>query len=300
MDEKVTIVGAGPAGMAAAIYLQRAGLAPVILERGAPGGLLRSAGLVENYPGFPDGIRGVELVEKIKRQLRKVGARITKANVVRVAPSAKGFAIQTDKRKFTTQAVLIATGTSPKGIHLQGPASVLRKKVFNEIIEIPGRVYGKKILIIGGGDAAFDYALNLEGQGANVTIITRSAPHCLRLLQERVKVRQIKMITGARPGFLKGSPKGLILQSRMGGQQIETAGDLILLACGRTPNLDILSPDLRRRLASRTDVPRTGVQGLYLVGDVARGNHRQTGIAVGDGIRAAMLAQDYLGRRPTR
>lgn len=295
MDEEVTIVGAGPAGMAAAIYLQRAGFAPAVLERGEPGGLLRSAALVENYPGFPDGIKGVELVARFKRQLERVGARITKANVTRVTTSAKGFAVQTDKRKFTTRAALIATGTSPNEIDLQGSASVLRKNVFNEITEIPGRVRGKKILIIGGGDAAFDYALNLEGQGAEVTIITRSEPHCLGLLQDRVKARQITVITRARPGHLKESPKGIILRSRISGRQIETAGNLILLACGRRPNLDILSSDLQRRLGSRTDVPRTSVRGLYLVGDVARGNHRQTGIAVGDGIHAAMLAQDYLG-----
>lgn len=299
MDQRVTVVGAGPAGMAAAIYLQRAGLSPLVLEGKEPGGLLRGANLVENYPGFPDGIRGMELVEKFKSQLKRVGATITKANVIRVASYARAFVIKTDKDELTTLAALIATGTRPKEVELQGSARLLGKRVFYDITEIPRRVHGKSILIVGGGDAAFDYALNLENQGGKVTIVARSEPHCLPLLRDRAKSRGIEVITGARPEGVKTGPNGLILRSRSGGKEIETMTDLILLACGRTPNLGILSPGLQGRLQLGRRLPETNIPGLYLAGDVARGNHRQTGIAVGDGIRAAMLAQDYLERRLT-
>jgi len=299
VDEKVIIIGAGPAGMAAAIYLQRAGLSPLVLECGKPGGLLRSANLVENYPGFPEGIRGTDLIAKFESHLKRVGARITKAKVIRVAAKPQGFSVKTDKGWFTTSCALVATGTRPKKVELQGSAHLLGRRIFNEITEIRGSVRGKKIVIIGGGDAAFDYALNLDRKGGRVIVVARSEPRCLPLLRDRARSHGIKVMKGVSLKGVKKDAKRLILRIGLRGKDTEIAPDLILMACGRTPNLEILAPDLQRKLDSRGGLPETNIPGLYLAGDVARGEQRQTGIAVGDGICAAMLIHAYLDRRVT-
>ncbi|MGQ9586972.1 MAG: NAD(P)/FAD-dependent oxidoreductase [Thermoplasmata archaeon] len=297
MDEAVSaaIIGAGPGGIAAAIYLQRAGVAPLLIERGEPGGLLRSANLVENYPGFPGGVRGVELAERFVDQLRSSGVRVTRANVELVSAVRDGFRVKTDMGDFSCRTVIIATGTRPKEIGLRGCGRLNGKKVFYDIAEIPPELRkDKSIIVVGGGDAAFDYALNLRGKGNRVTVISRSEPHCLPLLRSRAKSSGIDVVTGCVPELVQEKPKGVLLRCRSENGRADFRGDLVLSACGRVPDLSILSPALRRQTRTGKGIPETRAPGMYIVGDAARGRHRQTGIAVGDGIRAAMLVDEFL------
>jgi len=289
------IIGAGPAGIAAAIYLQRAGVAPLLLERGEPGGLLRGANLVENYPGFPKGVSGVELVERFVNQLRALDVKVTRANVRRVKAVRNGFQIKTDVGDFFCRSVIVATGTRPKKIDLRGSGRLNGKKIFHDITEIPPELSShKKVMIVGGGDAAFDYALNLRNRGNSVTVISRSEPHCLPLLRARAESSGVNVITGCVPELVQEKSYGVLLRCRSGDSRTGLSGDLILSACGRVPDLRILSTALRRRIHLGKGIPETDVPGMYVVGDAARGRHRQTGIAVGDGIRAAMLADEFL------
>lgn len=295
MAERVTIVGAGPSGLAAAIYLHRAGMSPLLLERGTPGGLVRSANLVENYPGFPGGVTGVDLAARFERHLTEVGCPLKKADARHVSVQLDGFKTKTDVGDFNSHCVIIATGTRPKRANLPGGANLVGVKIFDEITDVPqapGRT--RQTLILGGGDAAFDYALNLEARGNEVVIVSRSAPRCLPLLRERAERKGVEVHTGAKSISVIEQKDGLLLSCISGGRRIELRGDWMLRALGRIPNIEVLEPGLRRRIGALSGIPETAVPGLYLAGDVARASHRQTGIAVGDGIQAAMLAKEYL------
>jgi thioredoxin reductase (NADPH) len=296
VEDEVTIIGAGPAGMSAAIYLQRAGLSPVLLERGEPGGLLRSANWVENYPGFPDGIPGRDLAARFKDQLRVVGATITGTEVRSVKRAREGFRIKSGLGDRISRAVIVATGTRPAKVAIKGATELAGKRVFSELHELPSSLSGKRLIIVGGGDAAFDYALGLRERGAQILVVSRSEPCCLSLLRERTEALGIEVVIGASPRAVRRAKDGLVLTCDAGASEIELAGNMLLMACGRIPNIEVLSPSLRRGIsASRKERPETPVRGLYLAGDVVRDKQRQTGIAVGDGIRAAMLAEEYLG-----
>jgi len=297
-EDEVTIIGAGPAGMAAAIFLQRAGFSPRLLERSGMGGLLRSANWVENYPGFPDGIAGGDLASLFEIQLRRIGPKVMLDEVRSVKRARGGFQIRSETGRRVSRVVILATGTRPSENSLKGAEALQGKLVFGELHELPSSLKGKRVVIIGGGDAAFDYALGLKDRGANIVIISRSEPCCLELLRERTEAVGIEVVIGATPKAVHRAGKGLILECDAGASEVEVAGDVLLMACGRVPNIDVLSPELRRGIAAgKNGLPETRVEGLYLAGDVVRERQRQTGIAVGDGIRAAMLVQEYLRGR---
>ena len=280
------------------MYLHRAGLAPLVLERGEPGGLLRNANLVENYPGFVGGIRGLELVERFSKQLDMLGIRVTRADVEMVSRSHGTFLIESDARELSARSVIAATGTRPKRVRLRGSKELLGSKVFNELVDMPlAHIAGKRTVVIGGGDATFDYSLNLAGRGCDVTIISRSEPKCLSLLRARAEAAGVDLVVGAAPEIVRDKIPGALLQCRIGKGRVEYAADYILMACGREPNIEVLSPGLRKMVKNAPRIPETNVPGLFLAGDVVRGTHRQTAIAVGDGVCAAMLVEEYLRKR---
>ena len=292
---EVAVIGAGPAGISAAIFLKRAGAATILFEKHEVGGLLRNANLVENYPGFPNGIGGRELAVLFARQLKEHAVAVRKAEVSAVGASRSGFRIETGSGDLIARAVIVCTGTRPKDIGLKGSCDLIGKRIFYEIVDLPP--LGKKharVLIIGGGDAAFDYSIDLSGRGHNVTIIPRSESTCLALLRERAKESGVDFLECSAPLRVRETDGGLSLTVKGKGRQRELATDYILIACGREPELSVLDDDLKRRIGGLKDPPRTRVPGLFVGGDAVRGIHRQTGIAVGDGVLAAMLAMEFL------
>ena len=296
MDEvrQAIIVGAGPAGLAAAIYLQRAGLSPLLLEMGEPGGLLREANLVENYPGFPGGIKGTNIAALMVKQARDVGVTIAKERAEKVILRKGEFVIKTDGKERISRTLILATGTRPRTIRLNGQPALIGKKVFYEINSIPRKgLRDSLILVVGGGDAAFDYGLNLRGKGCKVAILTRSPPRCLPLLQARAEQAGIEVRVGFVPRSVSERKGRVVLGCSHGTKLAELVGDYVLIACGREPNLELLRDSDLEVSISKDGPPMTEVPGLYLVGDAVRESHRQTGIAVGDGILAAMLAENY-------
>jgi thioredoxin reductase (NADPH) len=304
MDQRkeVAILGAGPAGIAAAIYLKRAGVHPVLLESHKPGGLLRHAHLVENYPGFPGGIPGIKLVELFVEQLHNVGLSTTKSTVNLVNHKNDSFFIETDVGRFVSSAIIVATGTHPRKVGMKGSLSIEGTRLFYDPSSIPQKEHkGKKrILVIGGGDIAFDYTLTLLHWGHEVTIISRSEPTCLSLLRDRVLKNGATLFTKCIPEEIRRYRKGLLLCCRQNDQAKELPGDFILIACGRDPNTAFLTPMLKKYLNSTSEIPQTSLPGLYFAGDVVRGTYRQTGIAVGDGIHAAMMVEQYFKDRTVR
>ena len=268
------------------------------MERGERGGLLRNANLVENYPGFVGGIGGLELVERFSKQLDMLDIRVTKADVETVNRSHGAFRIESDAGEFSARSLIAATGTRPQKVRLRGSRELLRSKVFNELVDMPlAHIASKRAVVIGGGDAAFDYSLNLAGRGCDVTIISRSEPKCLSLLRARAEASGVDLVVGAVPVVVKNKIPGALLQCRIGKSRVEYVADYILMACGREPNIEVLSPELRKMVKNAPGIPETNVPGLFLAGDVVRGAHRQTAIAVGDGVQAAMLVDEYLRKR---
>jgi thioredoxin reductase len=281
----VVIIGAGPAGIATAIQLKRHGIEPVILERGEIGGLLKNANLVENYPGFPNGISGPGLIELFERQLARAGVTISCEVVLELGHTGEVFSVKTNRRELSSSTVVIASGTKPTGTPDVRIARGIDGRVLHEVHPIRG-VRNKKVAIIGAGDAAFDYALGLSKENEVVILNRRAEEKCIPLLKERcLKAEAISYQTNLRVREVTGDGRGLVLTclNGEGEKESQILADYVVIAAGREPCLDFLGAKLKRSLA---DLRERGK--LYLVGDVKNEMYRQTAICVGDGVKAAM------------
>lgn len=281
----ILIIGAGPSGIAAGIQLKRYGLEPLLLERHSIGGLLKNANLVENYPGFPGGISGPALVELFERQFFDLSIQINYEEVTKLdIKEGYLFLVETSKNVYYSRSVVVASGTQPRRFRDFEIPEVLNDYIFYEVSPLLD-VSGKEVAIIGAGDAAFDYALNLSRRN-RITILNRSQDwKCLPLLWERAKVEpQIEYRENITIANIKPHPvSGMLLNCTTPDGPITFQADFLIGALGRDPELDFLSDQV---LELPTDLEEQGL--LYFIGDVKNGLYRQTSISVGDGVRAAM------------
>jgi thioredoxin reductase len=288
--EDVIIIGAGPAGLAAAIQLKRYGIQALLLERGEVGGLLHNANLVENYPGFPRGISGARLVKLFARQASNVGVVVTHAEVTSIIYDQGAFQVETLQGSYLSRLAVIATGTKPLRIADLFIPEELQGRVFHEVHELVN-IEGKSVAIIGGGDAAFDYALNL-GKKNQVTILNRGEkPKCLPLLRERA--RMVDSIAYHDHTFVQKITKdlhpGMLVDCQTQAGELQFHADYLIIAIGREANMDCLSDQFRLQTSM---LEKQGL--LYIIGDVRNGIFRQASIAVGEGVLTAMKVYRYL------
>ena len=282
--EEVIIIGAGPAGLATAIQLTRYGVHPILFERAQAGGLLRNANLVENYPGFPVGISGLDLVNLFMQQAQNLSIDVTYEEVIELSYDQGLFQVKTEQNDYASRLVVIATGTKPLRFTGFVIPEDLTDRIFYEVYDLL-QTESKHIVIVGSGDAAFDYAMNLSRKN-RITILNRGEqPKCLPLLWERAK--KIPAITYRNNTevyqLTKGSKVRMMLGCRTPAGGIQYHADYLVGAIGREARLDCLSKTIRQHTRS---LEEQGV--LYMIGDVKNGIYRQTSIAVGEGVMTAM------------
>lgn len=284
VDKFVIIIGAGPAGLSAAIQLKRYGIETVVLEKGPPGGLLRNAHLVENYPGFPGGIKGTVLVRRMLNQAKMIGVEIVPGEVMRLDYAKPVFVVETRNSHITAQIVVVATGTKPRTLNGLDIQTKALPRIYYEVHPLR-RVRGKTIAIIGSGDAAFDYGLSLATEN-RVIILNRSTKlKCLKLLWQRASLNShINYYPNTEIRTIYSTPDEQVLIKSEGpdGERIFQI-DFVIVAIGRDPGLDFVSD----RLWNTRDILEKEGR-LYFIGDVKNSIYRQTSIAVGDGVFAAM------------
>lgn len=272
------VVGAGPAGIAAAVLLKRAGLRIVLFERGEIGGLLRSAHRVEHYLGFPRGVSGRALVARLRQHIAALRIPVIREEVRAIRKRSAIFTVRTDRGAYRSLAIVIATGTAPRRAGLPGEDALRGRRIFYEIADLH-RLRGKKaIVIIGGGDAAFDQALQLANRGHAPLIVMRGRATCLPLLKKRALERRVPFFERCPPTCIRHS--GNRVDVLCGNKRFET--DYILVAVGRKPTYP-------RIMAKK-------MKGLFRAGDVRNARLRQVHIAAGDGQRAAMRIMQFLLR----
>ena len=291
---EVAIIGAGPAGLAAAIQLARSGLDTIVIARDEPGGLLLNAFKVENYPGFPKGISGRKLAKKMIKQAARLNVPFVKDSI-RVASYSNGHFSLSGTSTYRCNNLIVATGTRPK---LLNPELIFGNVALIYEVKDIQTISGKRVAVIGAGDAAFDYALNLAHKNSVTIINRRDKPKCLPLLWERTRVfSDIRIIASTKIKQIQCvSQESELIRVHCEGSDgaLDLEFDTVLVAIGRDPVLDFL--EISKEI--QAELVQAGK--LHFAGDVKNGIFRQCAIAVGDGMRAAMtISGAYTRENPS-
>ncbi len=304
--EKVVIIGSGPAGYTAALYAARASLAPLLLEGMQPGGQLTITTDVENFPGFPEGIMGPELMEKLKAQAERFGTKCVTAEVTRVDLSRRPFQIWAEDRHWTADAVIVATGASAKWMGIPSEKAYMGKGV-SACATCDGFFFrGVEVAVVGGGDTAMEEATFLTKFATRVHVIhRRDELRASRVMQERARKNpKIAFVWNAVVEEVLGDGKavtGLRLRSTKDGKASELGVQGLFLAIGHEPNTRIFRGQLETNdvgyVLVRAPSTRTSVDGVFAAGDVADPTYRQAVTAAGSGCAAAIDAERWLGEQ---
>lgn len=300
-ESLVVIVGSGPAGLTAAIYAARANLAPIVLAGTTPGGQLMITSEVENYPGFPEGIDGPELMARFRAQAERFGARIVDVDVERVDFSERPFRLWAAGVEYRAQAVIVATGAS--AIWLGLPAEErLRGRGVSACATCDGFFFkGREVAVVGGGDSAFEEATFLTKFASKVHLLHRRDQfRASKIMVERAKANpKIEIHTNTIVEDILGETKveGLRLRDTRTGEVREVPMDGLFVAIGHRPNTDVfrdwLEVDEKGYLVVH-DETRTRIEGVFVAGDVHDHRYRQAITAAGDGCKASIDAERWL------
>lgn len=304
--EKVVIIGSGCAGLTAAIYTARAGLKPLILTGTMPGGLLTTTSIVENFPGFPEGIDGFELMEKMKKQAERFGARITFGTVESASLKASPIRLEVDGKEIETLTLIIASGASHRRLKVPGERELENKGV-TYCATCDGALpmfRAKNLVVIGGGDSACEEALYLTRFGFRIYLIhRRDELRASRIMADRTlnnpKIEPIwNSVVTEILGEKAGKVEGVRLESVKSKMKkvLDCAG--VFVAIGHVPNTQLFQGQIELDEAGYV-IPKQGAQtsvkGVFVAGDCSDHIYRQAVTAAGLGCAAAMDAERYLG-----
>jgi thioredoxin reductase (NADPH) len=299
--ERVIIIGSGPAGLTAAVYAARANLRPLVLAGGLYGGQLMLTTDVENYPGFPEGIMGPDLMIRFREQAERFGARIENVDVTAVDFAKRPLVVRTYDGQFEAESVVVATGASAVWLDIPGEGR-LRGRGVSSCATCDGAFFrDRHIVVVGGGDSALEEALFLTRFGRRVTLIhRRDRLRASKIMSNRARSHEkIDFIWNTVVDEVLGEERvtGLRLRNVVDGNTYEVQADALFVAIGHTPNTEVFAGQLdldERGYIASPDGSLTNVEGVFVAGDVNDHRYRQAITAAGAGCRAAMDAEKYL------
>lgn len=297
------IIGGGPAGYTAAIYASRAALQPVLYEGMEPGGQLTTTTLVENYPGFRDGVEPFTLMEDMKAQAQRFGADIRRGAVIAAELSSRPFIVKIDDgSEISADTLIIATGATAKYLGLPSERK-FRGLGVSACATCDGFFYRKKdVAVVGGGDTACEEATYLAGLCNKVfMIVRRDELRASKAMQQRVfDAPNIEILWKCTTQEILGNDSGVTGVRLMGedGRLFDISIDGFFLAIGHHPNSDLFAgqveTDANGYIVTKPDTSHTSVDGVFAAGDVCDPRYRQAIVAASSGCRAALDAEKYL------
>lgn len=304
---KVIIIGSGPAGLTAALYSARANLSPLILEGMQPGGQLTITTEVENFPGFPEGIMGPELMDTIRKQAFRFGAESEYETVTKVDFSKRPFKILVDEKEYTADTVIVATGASAKLLNISSETEYMGYGV-SACATCDGFFFkNQEVFVVGGGDTAMEEANFLTKFASKVILLHRRDEfRASKIMQERVmknpKVSvMLNSVVDEVLGEVRNGRKtmtGLKIKNVKTGEITTVKGDGLFMAIGHQPNTSlfkgILDLDQKDYLAIKAGSTKTNIPGVFAAGDVADSYYRQAVSAAGSGCMAAIDVERFL------
>lgn len=299
--ERLIIIGSGPAGLTAAIYAARAALAPVVFAGYQYGGQLMYTTEVENFPGFPNGVLGPELMESFRAQAQRFGAQIHNVDVTRVDFSQRPFRVWAGDDLYEADSVIVATGASARWLDVPGETH-LRGRGVSTCATCDGAFFKEKhIVVVGGGDSAMEEALFLTRFGSRVTVIhRRDTLRASKIMADRALAHhKIDFVWNSAVVACHGTThlESLTLENLVTGDRTNFSADAMFIAIGHDPNTAIfegqLDLDAAKYIVS-TDGVRTNVPGVFVGGDVFDIRYKQAITAAGMGCKASLEAEKYL------
>jgi len=302
-ERQVVIIGSGPAGLTAALYAARANLKPLVIEGIEAGGQLMLTTMVENWPGYRDGIMGPDLMAELRAQAERFGAEIIQGDVSSVDLSKRPFTVTMGKTQHLAQTLIVATGASAKWLDL-GVDKKLSGRGVSTCATCDGFFFkGRPVAVVGGGDTAMEEAIYLSKLATTVTVIhRRDSLRASKVMQDKaMSMPNISFIWNTEVVDIKDIDKGevtsLVLKNTQSGVTSELAVDGVFIGIGHVPNTALFTGQLALHdngYLKTHDGSRTSVEGVFAAGDVQDHIYRQAVTAAGSGCMAAIDAERFL------
>ena len=304
MHRKVIIIGSGPAGLTAAVYAARANLEPLVFEGSQPGGQLTITTDVENFPGFPDGIMGPDLMDHMRKQAQRFGATCEYKTVDKVDLLKTPFNVKVKDEKYTADTVIISTGASARLLGLESETELMGYGV-SACATCDGFFFKEKeVLVVGGGDSAAEEAIFLTKFASKVTIVhRRDELRASKIMQDRVfKNNNIEIMWNSAVEDINGTKDsgvtGAMIKDTLSGETKNIACDGVFMAIGHIPNTKVfqgqLDLDKKGYIITKPDSTDTNIPGVFACGDVQDQIYRQAVTAAGTGCMSAIDAERWL------